>query len=433
VTATTPGNGGAPILVIGGGISGISAAVEASEAGHEVYLVERNTYLGGRVVQLDKYFPKLCPPTCGVEIHLKRLRTTPKVHLMTGAEVTRVAGEPGRFTVDVKVSPRGVNANCTVCGECEAVCPKERPNDFNYGMDATKAIHLPFGSAFPFRYAIDFDHCDGESCAKCVEACRYDAIDLREKERTETLEVGAIVVATGWKAYDAGRIESLGYGKAKNVVTNVELERLSAIDGPTEGKILRPSDGAEPKSVAFVQCAGSRDELHLTHCSNVCCTVSLKQINYVLEAYPEAAVRMFYIDRRTPGRLEDLLTKLEDDERVTITKGKVAEITEDPATGQVTLVAEDTLTGKKESATADLAVLAVGMDPESKTAGLPGEWKTDAEGFFHPNVPANGGVPEGAAPGVFAAGCAKRPGDVATCVKDATSSVLKAVQTVRRG
>lgn len=425
----TSDNGGAPILVIGGGIAGISAAVEASEAGHEVFLVERNPYLGGRVVQMNKYFPKLCPPTCGVEIHLKRLRTTPRVHLMTSTEVTAVTGGPGSFSVEVKTKPRGVNGKCTVCGDCVDVCPLERPNAFNYGLDRTKAIYLPFGSAYPFRFAIDFDHCDGESCGKCVEACKYDAIDLTAGETTEKIEVASIIVATGWKPYDASKIANLAYGEAMNVVTNVELERLAALDGPTGGKIQRPSDGSEPQHVAFVQCAGSRDELNLAHCSAVCCTASLKQMNYVLEQSETAKVSFFYIDRRTPGRLEDTLAALEENERVTIMKGKVAEITEDAASGKVTLMAEDTLSGEKVRCEADLAVLATGLEPEAKDAGLPAGWKVDDHGFFPASSPFTG---DGVAPGVFAAGTAKRPGEVSGAVKDATGSVLKAMQTARQ-
>ncbi|MHC4470358.1 MAG: FAD-dependent oxidoreductase [Planctomycetota bacterium] len=428
----TTANGSSPILIIGGGIAGISCAVEASETGHEVYLVERNPYLGGRVVQMNKYFPKLCPPTCGVEIHLKRLRTTPRVHILTGATLAGVTGEPGAFQVELKIEPRGVNEKCTACGECVPVCPKERPDTFNYGLKNTKAVYLPFGSAFPYRYAIDFDHCDGESCKKCVEACAYDAIDLGEQERTQTLEVGSIIVATGWKPYEAENLESLAYGKAKNVVTNVEMERLAAADGPTEGKILRPSDQKEPETVAFVQCAGSRDELHLAHCSAVCCLASLKQARYVLEQYPEAKVHIFYIDVRAPGRLEDFFQELEENERVTLTKGKVAKIEED-ASGDVTLLAEDTLSGEKVHAKASLAVLAVGLDPEAKSAGFPGEWQTDDHGFFPGATLAVGEIPTGAAPGVFAAGTAKRPGEVSACVKDATAAALKAIQTVQRG
>lgn len=407
------------VLVIGGGIAGLSAAVEASEAGHEVYLVERNMYLGGRVTQMSKYFPKLCPPICGVEIHLKRLRTTARVHLLTGADVMSVTGSPGAFRAEIRVRPRGVNEKCTNCGECVKVCPKERPNDFNYDMDTSKAAYLPFGNAWPFRHAIDFDHCDGASCGECVEACTYDAIDLEEKERTETIEIGSVIVATGWKPYDDAKLDALGAGKIANVIRNVEMERLAAADGPTHGKILRPSDGKEPEHVAFVQCAGSRDELHLAHCSAVCCLASLKQARYVLEQYPEAKVTVFYIDIRAPGRLETFFQELEENERVTLVKGKVARIEEDAATGNVKLTAEDAMSGTRATATADLAVLAVGLEPESKDAGLPGSWAVDAHGFLTNNE---------AKVGVFPVGCAKRPGEVSACVKDATGAALRTIQ-----
>ncbi len=421
---------GAPaVLVIGGGIAGITAAVEASEAGCEVVLVERDAWLGGRVVRMSKYFPKLCPPTCGIEIHLKRLRTTPRVRVLTGTTVKSITGEPGSFRVEVETAPRGVNEKCTACGECEKVCPRERPNEFNYGLDKTKAVYLPFGRAFPYRYAVDFDHCDGEACAKCVEACPYDAIELGGEPRAETLEVGAVIVATGWKPYDAAKLTNLGYADFPNVITNVEMERYAAPDGPTEGKILRPGDGRAPKRVAFVQCAGSRDELHLPYCSAVCCLASFKQARYVLDQDPEAEVTIFYIDRRAPGRLEDFLEELEENDRVTFVKGKVAKIEQDEATGDVTLTAEDTLSGEKVRATADLAVLAVGLEAEAKSAGFPEGWRTDAHGFLD----AGDGTVLGAAPGVFPAGVAKRPGEVSACTKDATGAVLRALQCGKRG
>ena len=426
-------NGRPAVLVIGGGISGLSAAIEASEAGNEVYLVEKRPYLGGRVVQMNKYFPKLCPPTCGVEIHLKRLRTTPWVHLMTGAEVAGVSGKAGAFTATIKVRPRGVNSNCTNCGACVEVCPKERANDFNYGLDKTKAIYLPFGAAYPSRYAIDFDHCDGASCAKCVEACKYDAIELDGKEETVQVKVTSVIVATGWKPYDAAKLTDLGYGKLPNVVTNVEFERIASADGPTGGKITRPSDAAAPKTVAFVHCAGSRDELHLPHCSAVCCLASFKQARYLLDVDPEVKVHHFYIDRRAPGRLEDMLQALEANERVMMTKGRVAKI-EDAGGGKVALTAEDTLSGQRIEYTADLAILAVGMVPEALDAGFPAEWEVDGQGFFAGNQSAGlGAVPTGAAPGVFGAGCAKRPAEVSASVKDATAAVLKATQCGMKG
>jgi len=216
------------ILVIGGGISGVSAAVEASEAGYDVVLVERNPYLGGRVAQMNKYFPKLCPPLCGLEHSFKVLRRPSKVRVLTQAEVKDVRGSAGAFEVDVEVKPRFVNDRCTACGKCVDACPVERPNSFNYGMDATKAIYLPYQGAIPFRFAIDMDHCDGESCGKCAEVCEYDAIDLKEQPRTETIsqrgrDVKLVRIAPAefdeaqwtvkqWNVFDGLKVNGAGAG-----------------------------------------------------------------------------------------------------------------------------------------------------------------------------------------------------------------------------
>jgi quinone-modifying oxidoreductase subunit QmoA len=408
------------ILVIGGGISGISAAVEASQAGYEVILVERNPYLGGRVAQLHKYFPKLCPPLCGLEHSFKVLRRPSGVRVLTQAQVVSVAGGPGAFDVEVAIEPRYVNERCTQCGACVDACPVERPNSYNYGMDATKAVYLPYEGAVPARYAIDMEHCDGTACGKCVEVCEYGAIELEEPPRTEKLQVGAIVVATGWKPYDPAKLENLAHGSAANVVTNVEMERLAALDGPTGGKIIRPSDQKRPDHVVFVQCAGSRDENHLAHCSGVCCLASLKQVRYVLEQNPEARVTLFYIDLRTPGRYEDFLQDLEDEERLTLIKGKAARITEDPATKDLVVEAEDTLDGKLVQTRANMAVLATGMQPEAPDAGFPETWALDAHGFLAEPLP----------PGVFIAGVARRAQEVAGSVRDATGAALKAIACV---
>jgi quinone-modifying oxidoreductase subunit QmoA len=405
------------ILVIGGGISGVTAAIEASEVGFEVVLVERNPYLGGRVVQMNKYFPKMCPPLCGLEHSFKVLRKPSRITALTQAQVKSITGGPGDFHVEVEVRPRFVNERCTACGECVDACPVERPNSFNYGMDATKAVYLPFGGAVPFRYVIDGEHCDGKSCGKCVEVCDYDAIDLEEKARVETFDVGAVIVATGWKPFDAERLTNLGYGSVANVVTNVELERLAALDGPTGGMILRPSDKKSPESVVFVQCAGSRDENHNAYCSGACCMASLKQVRYILEQNPEAKITVFYIDVRTPGRLEDFFAGVQDEERVTLIKGKAARITEDPATKDLVVEAEDTLDGKRVTMRANMAVLATGMVSEAPNAGLPESWALDAHGFVADPLP----------PGVFAAGSARRPQEVAACVRDATGAALKAI------
>ena len=410
---------GAPILVIGGGISGMTVAVEAAEVGREVVLVERAPYLGGRVAQNNQYFPKLCPPYCGLEINLKRIRPNPRLRYYTMAEVEKVEGEKGNFQVTIRQNARYVNEKCTACDDCVAVCPVERDNAFNYGMDKTKAIYRPHEMSFPMRYVIDMDVCDGKECNKCVEACKYDAIDLAMEPKTWIVQASSIVIATGWEPPDATKLEKLGFGQYPNVITNVMMERLAAANGPTNGKILRPSDGQEAKKVAFVQCAGSRDENHYPYCSGVCCLASLKQATYVREGSEDAEARIFYIDVRALGRMEDFYTRVSSDEKVTLNKGKVANIEEDPNTHNLFVEAEDTLGGEKLREEADLVVLATGMTPCDGLPAMPVGVPRDDYGFV---------VDDGSRHGVYAAGCAKKPVDVATSVRDSVGVALKAMQ-----
>jgi len=411
------------ILVVGGGISGISVAVEAAEAGYQVYLVERNPYLGGRVAQLNKYFPKMCPPYCGLEINFRRVRPNTDINVMTMSEVTKVEGGPGNFSVTVKTNPRYVNSNCTACNKCAEACPNERADSFNYGMNKTKAAYLAHPMSYPLRYAIDKSACTGDCGQKCKEACKYDAVELDMQATTAQLKVGSIVYATGWKPYDMGKLEILGQGKVKNAISNVMMERLASPSGPTGGKILRPSDGKEVKNVAFVQCAGSRDENHLSHCSSICCMASIKQAFYVREQYPEdSKAEIFYIDLRTPGRYEKFLNKAEADPNITFTKGKVARVEEDAATGDVTVEIEDVFGGTKKKVTVEMLVLATGMQPELPDAAGSAA-SLSAEGF------AVGDLQK---PGIFSAGVAKMPVDVVTSIQDATGTALKAIQAIVR-
>lgn len=410
------------ILIVGGGISGITTAIEASEAGHAATIIEKNPYLGGRVAQLFKYFPKLCPPYCGLEINFKRIKQNPKLSYHTQAEVESISGTQGDFTVKVKVAPRFVNEKCTACNACVEACPVERPNDFNFGMDKTKAIYLPHDLAFPFRYVIDASVCKGSSCAKCVAACKYGAIDLEMKPQTKELKAGSIVFATGWNPYDAAKMDNLGFGSVKNVITNVMMERLSAPNGPTKGKILRPSDGKEVKSVAFVQCAGSRDENHLPYCSSICCMASLKQATYVREKNADSKATMFYIDLRTPGKYEDFLSKVSADENIRLVKGKVAKI-EQGANGDVVVTAEDVVGGNKLRETFDMVVLATGMEPAVKNSGIVSAVKTEENGFV---------LSDGQHAGICAAGVAHRPNDVMTSNQEGTGAALKSIQSLVR-
>jgi len=407
------------VLVVGGGISGMTAALEAAEVGKDVFLVEKNPYLGGRVAQLNQYFPKLCPPSCGMEINFKRIKNNRRLRTYTMTTVKSVSGSAGNYEVTLETAPRYVNSNCTACNACVDACPSERANAFNFNMDKTKAIYKAHEMSFPMRYVLDAVACT--KCGKCVEACNYSAIELDMQVKTFTLNVAAIVWATGWNPYDPTRMENLKFNSSDAIITNMMMERLAAPAGPTGGKILRPGDNKEPKSFAFVQCAGSRDENHLEYCSYICCMASMKQITYIRERYPEAPITVFYIDLRTPGKYEKFREKLMSDPKITFIKGKVADIIAE-ADGGVTLVAENAVTGEKIKQKVDLAVLATGMEPAAKSMGTISGVSVDSNGF----------IVSDADKAMLSAGCAKKASDVVTATQNATAAALKAIQASRR-
>lgn len=412
------------ILVIGGGISGLTTATEAAEAGYTVTILEKEPFLGGRVSRMNKYFPKLCPPNCGLEINYRRVKLNDRISFYTLAEVENISGQPGSYEVSVKLTPRHVNDKCTGCNACTVACLVEVPNDFNAGMDKRKAAYVRGEQSFPFQYVIEKASCKSDCGLKCKAACKYDAIDLDMKPETIKIKAGAIVLATGWKPYDAKKIDNLGFGTNPNIITNVMMERIASGNGPTQGKITRPSDGKEVKKIAFVQCAGSRDENHLAYCSAVCCMASLKQITYVREQYPDSEAYMFYIDIRTPGTAyERFFNKIKDDKNVKLIKGKVAKVSADPATGDVIVEAEDIFAGGKIKMQVDMCVLATGMQPTISEVKLPSDIKINENGFAVIGEDQKG---------IYAVGCVKDPMDVAKSVQGATGAALKAIQTVGR-
>jgi quinone-modifying oxidoreductase subunit QmoA len=410
------------ILVVGGGISGLTTALEAAEVGYEVFLVEKNPYLGGRVAQLNQYFPKLCPPTCGLEINFRRIKDNPRVKVLTLAEVEKVDGSPGNYDVAIKVNPRYVNENCPCCGDCAAACQSEIDSEYDFGMQTVKGAYLPFEMAFPSRFVISPAIIGTDDAQRAKDACKYDAVDPAMEVKTLNINVGSIVWATGWQPYDATKMDNLGFGQYPNIITNMMMERLAAPNGPTKGKVVRPSDDKEPASVAFVQCAGSRDENHLPYCSYICCMASLKQATYVRERYPEAKIFVFYIDLRTPGyRYERFYEKIKEDENVFFIKGKVAEVSEDPTSKNITVVAENAVTGEKIHQEVEMAVLAAGMQPTTATDRLPADLQYNPDGFIINDYEAGG---------MFGAGCANKPADVVSSNQNATGMALKAIQTL---
>ena len=400
------------ILVVGGGITGLSAAVEAAEAGCEVVLVEREPHLGGRVVQMYQYFPKLCPPVCGLEINLRRLRTNPRIKCFTCAQVQDVSEEHDQVRVHIRQSPRFVSECCSGCGTCAEVCPVERKGTFDFGLKTGRAAYLAYPGAWPPGYTIDPASCAGASCGKCVAACPCQAIDLSMPVRSFTFDVAAVIWATGWAPYPPERLTDLGFGSHRDIITNMMMERLASPHGPTQGRVLRPSNGSAPSSVAFVQCAGSRDDAHLGYCSGLCCMASAKQVRYLRNQHPEAEITVYYIDRRALGRHEGFMAETERDAKVHYVPGKVAKIAIE--SDAPVLEVEDTSKCTRLRHRVDLVVLATGMVSSTSLDGL----ALDNHGFLAREQPS---------PGQFPAGCTRAPMDVASSVRDASSAVLRAL------
>ena len=409
------------ILVVGGGIAGMTAALEAAECGKQVILAEKSPTLGGRTALLYRYFPKMCHPTCGLEINLKRLRGNANVRVMTMAEVVSVSGDRGDYAVSLKVSPRYVNENCTACGDCAKAVSATIANPSNYGLDQIKAAWLPHAMAHPQRYIIDPSIVGGPDGEAAKAACKVNAVDLEMQPETIEIKVGSVVWATGWRPYDAARIQPYGYDRFANVITSVEFERLADPRGPTGGKLLRPSDGKEAKNVAFIQCAGSRDENHLRHCSRICCMASLKQTRYVREAHgDEGNSTIYYIDIRAIDRFEDFYQQVREDANVSFVKSKVARIALNEENGNPVLHGVNTEGYHRYAVEHDLVVLAVGMEPETAGVQLPDDLLLDSSGFIEGSQ----------SNGMFGAGAAASPLDVNRAVQSATAACMRAVQVI---
>ena len=294
-------------------------------------------------------------------------------------------------------------------------------NEFNFGMDKCKAAYLPHEMAYPRRYVINKDGLSSAGAKAVKASCKYDAVDLEMQVETVTVNVASIVWSTGWDPYEPTKMENLKFADSDSIITNMMMERMAAPGGPTGGSIVRPGDGKEIESIAFVQCAGSRDENHLEYCSHICCMATFKQMTYVRNQYPDAQIYVFYIDLRTPGKYEKFREVRMADENATFIKGKVADIVPE-ADGGVTVIAENALTAEKISQKVDMAVLATGMQPSLDLQGAPVPLDMDDNGFIISNFEK----------AMIAAGCAKKAADVVTTTQSSTAAALKAIQVSRR-
>ncbi len=426
------------VLVVGGGIAGIHAALTMANAGQHVYLVEREPTIGGHMAMFDKTFPTLDCAACILTPKMTALKAHPNITLWTLSEVAQVDGYVGNFKVTVRRKPRYVLEDlCVGCLECVEACVYKQPkfpDRFNLGLSKRKPIYLPFPQAVPQAVVIDPETCiefkSGKCKKTCVEVCGdRQGIDLKQPERLETIEVGAIVLATGFEVFDAHRIPYYGYGVFPNVYTALEIERLVNASGPTAGEVTLPS-GAKPSSVAIVHCVGSRDERTNRHCSRVCCMYSLK-LAHLIKERTGAEIYNFYIDIRAPGKAFEEFYNRVAEEGVYFIRGKVADVYPENGTGRLVVRAEDTLLGRVRTIPVDMVVLAVGLEARPEADGVRRLFNIScsSDGFFlerHPKLaPVNT-----FSDGVFLAGCCQGPKDIPDTVAQAGAAAGEALSLI---
>jgi len=419
-------------LVIGGGIAGIQAALDMANTGYEVVLVERSPSVGGHMIQLSETFPTLDCSQCILTPKMVEVSKHPKIKLLTYSEVQEVSGYVGNFKVKILKKPTYVDPEkCTLCDECTKVCPVVTSNEFDLGLTGRRAIYIPFPQAIPATYTLDIKNCPGLlpiACGKCADVCEPEAIDYDMKPEVIEEEVGAIVVATGYDLYEKENLPEYGYGRYPDVLDGLQFERLLSASGPTQGKILRPSDHKEPKEVVFIQCAGSRDpELHCAYCSKVCCMYTAKHAMLYKHHVRDGQAYIFYIDIRSGGKgYEEFVQRAVEEDGVVYLRGKVAKIFEDK--GKIKVWGVDTLSGKAIEIDADMVVLATATRPSDGAEELAKKLKIalDKDGFLAEAHPKLKPV-ESVTAGMFLAGAAQAPKDIPEVVAQASGAAAKAI------
>ncbi len=408
-------------LVVGGGIAGIQAALDLADGGIKVYMVDSKPTIGGVMAQLDKTFPTNDCSMCILSPKLVDTGRHLNIEIKTSTEVVGLEGEPGRFKVKLQKHARYIDpVTCTACGLCAKNCPVSAVDAYNEGLSERRAAYISYPQSVPLAYAIDKDKCIG--CGLCANICPPNAVRYSDKDSVEELEVGAVLLAPGFDEFDPALLSEYGYGRFPNVLSSIEFERLMSSSGPTAGHILRPSDGKDVERVAWIQCVGSRDRhINRPYCSSVCCMYATKEAIIAGEHAPHMRKSIFYMDIRAYGKdFDRYIDRAQNQFGVRYVRGRVAKVTEDSQTREVTLTYE-TDDGKLKKETFDMVVLSVGLEPPktspelAKSLGI----ELDAHGFvktstFAPMITTRYGV--------FVAGAASSPKDIPESVAQASGA-----------
>ena len=421
-------------LIIGGGIAGISAALDLAEMGFKVYMLENSESIGGHMAQLDKTFPTLDCSICIEGPKMVDVGRHPNIEIISYADLLSVSGYVGNFKVKIRKNPRYViEENCTGCGECRDVCPIEYPNEWDMNLGVRKAISVPFDQAVPLVYRINRDYCI--ECYKCVDACgARQAIDFEQQPEEIELEVGAIIVATGYDIYLPYDNPLYGYGKFANVITSLEFERLILAAGPTGGKVIRASDGKKPRSVAFIQCVGSRDTGKFPYCSNFCCMYTLKHVVQLKEKYKEdVETYVFYMDMRSNFKGYEEFYQRARELGANFIRGRVSRIFEDPKTKNLIIRAEDTQLGKPIEIEAEMVVLATAAIPKKGSDELARilNITRGSNGFFMESHPKLKPI-DAPTDGIFFAGACQGPKDIPYSVSQGSGAASRAATVLSK-
>jgi len=438
------------VLVIGGGIAGMQAAEDLAELGFDVHLVEKAPFLGGLAARAGRFFPTddcaICiqSPASDVKaithtsrkcVYRSGFSEIPNLNILTNSKVVKVEGVPGNYKVTIEKKPRYVDeSKCVRCDLCVTVCPVEVPDEYNAKLKTRKAIYINNPPVHPPVYVIDENACKFQECAKCVETCPTKAVKLNQKTEKITLNVGGIIVATGFKEYDPSVIKEYHYGEYPDVITNLELARMIDGFGPTNGAIIKPSDRKPAKRIVFIQCVGSRDRRWNPWCSSICCMISLKNAILIKSAYPDTDITICYIDIRTTGREHEYYYEKAREMGIKFVKGRPTEIMHDPEGNVLIVDVEDAILRKFFELEADLVVLATAMVPAEDTKELAEMLgvELDQDGFFK-EYNAKLRPTETKMKGIFLCGGATFPKDAPTSSLHAHSAAVKAAKFLTTG